>query len=134
MDPRVTTPAAGLAAQNRWSTKLVDLMNVSYGAAASLRVIRGQLDKLKSGPFADAAADLDKKLAALSTLPQLNGTLAGLLNVIGGSDAAPTTQAVRAAVDAETQTNAQLTKWREIQTKDVAALNAKLKQAGLPLL
>jgi hypothetical protein len=106
MDPRVTTPASGLAEQYRWSVKLADLMNASFDAAARIRAIRATLAK---------DSDLDQKLAPLSALAQMNGTLSGLLNVIGSSDAAPTTQAVKAATEAETQTNALLAKWRQIQ-------------------
>jgi len=134
MDPRVTTPAAALAEQNRWSTKLVDLMNATFDASVRIRALRTKLTNLKGGPFADAAVELDQKLATFSNLGQLNGTLSGLLNVIGGSDAAPTTQALRAATDAVNQSTAQLTKWQTFQAKDLADLNAKLKAAGQAVL
>jgi photosystem II stability/assembly factor-like uncharacterized protein len=137
MDPRVTTPAAAIAEVYRWSARLVDLMNASYDAVERVRIVRAGVSKLTGGSkdIVDSAAALDKKLAALEPgLVQANGTLSGLLGVLGGSDSSPTTQAMHAVGDAESQTNAQLTNWNAIQAKDLAALNGKLASAGLPVL
>jgi photosystem II stability/assembly factor-like uncharacterized protein len=140
MDPRVTTSASGIAESHRWSLRIAELMNATFDARERIRSVRAGIRKLPSGgasskDIADAAGALEKVLDPLeSGLTQANGTLSGLLSVFGGSDSAPTTQAIRAATEAETQTSAQLTKWRDTRAKDVGELNARLKQAGLPAL
>lgn len=136
MDPRVTTPAAGINEAYRWSLGIVELMNASFDAHARVQAVRAGLAKLRgAGPkeIEDAVATLDKKLAQLEpAFAQSNFALGGLLGVIGGSDSAPTTQAIRAAADAEAQANARIGQWQVIENKELAALNAKLGQSGLP--
>ena len=49
-----------------------------------------------------------------------------------GADYAPTTQAAAAVMDAEKTWLALKTRWQEIVSKDLTALNAQLKAGGLP--
>ncbi|HEY3743634.1 MAG TPA: glycoside hydrolase [Bryobacteraceae bacterium] len=134
MDPRVTTPAAGINEAYRWSLRIVDLMNATFDARERVGAVRAGLSNLPQDLTASGAA-LDNLLKPLEpALAQANGMLGGLLNVIGGSDSTPTTQAIRAATDAEAQANAQLAKWKAIEAKELAALNAKLKAEGRPVL
>lgn len=84
MDPRIKTPAAGLQQQLALSLKLSEMMSRSYG-----RVIKVRAEK---GP-----KDVETKLSAL------NADLAHVLDVIQGSDNAPTSQAVAAVAELEKQ-------------------------------
>ena len=98
--------------------------------------------------MANAIDALDQKAAALEgggarasgrhsgsddhNLVQLNGELATVFNVIAGPDSAPTTQAVATAGDLDRALQAQLSRWQELKSRDVAALNVQLRQANLP--
>ena len=100
----------------------------------------------------DAIEALDKKAAAIGggeeefdffsgvsgdsgeNLTRLNGELNMLLASVSGADAAPTSQAIIAMSGLEAELEKQLRLWSELGSQDIAALNQKLKQAGLPLL
>jgi photosystem II stability/assembly factor-like uncharacterized protein len=83
MEPRVKTPAAGLEQQLELSLKLIQMMNQSYEALLRNRKAGGQ------------ATEREKSLSAL------NGQLTHVLDVIQGSDNAPTSQAVAAVAELE---------------------------------
>jgi len=70
MDPRITTPAAGLAQQFSLATRLATMLNDSYAA------------------WQQASGDAKRDLA------RLNADLVTAYDVVEGADAAPTTQAV----------------------------------------
>ncbi|MSR05865.1 MAG: hypothetical protein EXR93_02160 [Gemmatimonadetes bacterium] len=61
----------------------------------------------------------------------MNGTLSSLLNLLQGADVAPTTQLVAAVTQAQGAIAPILARWEAIKTKDVTALNEKLKAANL---
>jgi len=100
------------------------------------------------GTLANAIDALDEKAAALEgggarasarrsgsddhNLVQLNGELATVFNVIEGPDSAPTTQVVANSGDLDRAIQAQLSRWQELKSRDVAALNVQLRQANLP--
>ena len=90
MDPRVKTPAAGLAQQFALATRLSAAMNRDYDAVQALRAMRVRMTTLP-----------DSVAARLDSLTRLNGALAGLLDLIDGVDAAPSTQAVPAVATLE---------------------------------
>ena len=67
-------------------------------------------------------------------LAGLNVQLAAVLGILQGADEIPTAQTVIAAADLQKKLAAQLNQWNEVKSKDIAALNARLKQSGLPAL
>jgi hypothetical protein len=67
-------------------------------------------------------------------LTRLNGELVTLLDIVDGADAEPTTQVVAAAGELERALAEQLARWREVQEREVSALDAQLRKAGLPAL
>ena len=83
MDPRVKTPAAGLEQQLALSLKLCEMMNRSYDSLMRARAAGGE------------SKDLESKLSAL------NREIARVLDVIQGTDNAPTSQAVAAVAELE---------------------------------
>ncbi len=150
MDPRIKTPMAGLTEQFTLGTQLSDGMTKSFEALQEIRSLRAKLQQAKSagsGAVVDSIAALDKKAAALQgvargfeggpggggalTLARLSGELSGLYETIEGSDYTPTTQAVAAATELHRALTSELEQWRELKTKDLAALNEELKKAGL---
>jgi hypothetical protein len=69
---------------------------------------------------------------ATPTLAALNEQLGRLLDLVQNADAAPTTQADSAADAAIRALAEPVAQWRELKTRDVPALNAKLRGAKLP--
>lgn len=155
MDPRVKTPAAGLAQQFALSTQLADAIHRDFVALTAVRALRAQLKTLKDrapeGAVADAVAALDAKAAAIEgagggglggggggrggagdqSLTRLNGELAGLMGTTDGADATPTTQATTGAAELERALSGLLGRWNDLRTRDVATLNTQLRQANL---
>lgn len=160
MDPRVKTPAAGLAQQFAIATRLNEAIHQDYEAIMQVRALRTQLKALASrapaGAIAEGIGALDTKAAALEggggvgrgggagragagagaerNLMRLNGELAGLLELVEDADATPTTQAVTGAAELQRALAEQLGRWKELRSRDVAALNTQLRQANLPPL
>ena len=58
----------------------------------------------------------------------------GAANAFGGSEMAPTSTRLAAATTAKTEAAAALKKWTTLSTTGLAALNAKRKAAGLPIV
>ena len=155
MDPRVKTTPAGLAQQFELASGITKGMNETFAARKQVQSLRAQLKNLSAragqGEASTAIAALDKKAEALEgatletfygvpptgkepeTLSRLNQELGELLEVIEGrSDAAPTTQAVALYGAQQRALQALLANWKELGARDVPALNAQLKKAGLP--
>jgi photosystem II stability/assembly factor-like uncharacterized protein len=151
MDPRVKTPPAGLARQHELAVGVAEAMGKD---AAALRQVRALRESLKSLPETKALPEaarqgdlgkqvemLDAQLAALAegdpqekgpSLAGLNGDLAQLLEVIEGTDEPPTTQGEKAYQDLQGQLAGLLERWKNLRDKGAAALDARLRQAGLP--
>jgi photosystem II stability/assembly factor-like uncharacterized protein len=163
MDPRVKTPAAGLAQQFMLSKQMYDGVLDVQAALKQLRAIRAQVKPLQEragqGAVSQVLAEFDKKAAALEgggsagggqrgggggfglgagsgpdTLTGIGGSLTSLMNLMQAADAAPTSQ-VLAAVTERRQALANLTaKWIALKTQDLTNLNAQLKAANLPAI
>jgi photosystem II stability/assembly factor-like uncharacterized protein len=151
MDPRVTTPAEGLAQQFDIATRLADALQQDYDALQQVRSVRAQLRSLlmptKALPSdaAEAINELDKTLRALEgargefgqraasdNLSGLNSSLGTVYEMVDSADAAPTSQAVATFRDLQRSLPPLLTKWDEVKARDVPALNMKLRSANLP--
>jgi photosystem II stability/assembly factor-like uncharacterized protein len=123
MDPRVKTPAAGLARQFDLSRQVCELMQQGWDAIAEIREFRRKLN--------DPASEADRRAAAIQgsggggrrgrggagepeNLTRLNGELVAVLGVLDSADAAPTSQAAAAVADLARATAAQLRAWKEL--------------------
>jgi photosystem II stability/assembly factor-like uncharacterized protein len=158
MDPRVQTSPEGLAQQFSVAMRSWEGMRDIQSTLKEIRKIRAQLKERKAqakeAAVVEGLASLDRKLAALEgrsisrmefrmpgaqrsqekTLSRLNGELAGILELVEGADAAPTTQAVAAWEQREADLHALLSRFQQLKSKDLAAINEQLKQANLPAL
>jgi len=151
MDPRVTTPAAGVEEQFKLSMTCYDGMAAARHEAAKVRAVRKQLTdvKAKADKLADAIDELDGKLAAVEGVegrgrrrggratqePSLGSTVgefSRLMAVLQGADATPTTHTAAGVTTAKKDLDALFTKWADLRKKELADLNEKLKAAGLP--
>jgi photosystem II stability/assembly factor-like uncharacterized protein len=157
MDPRVPTPAEGLAQQFTLSMQCYDGMRDARVAQGEIRKLRAQITdrraKAGEGPVADALTVLDRKVAALEgpefgggrrggrggrggqtggeSLGRAAGELGPLLRVLQGADMTPTTQEVAAVTAARKTLDEPLKRWREIKENDVKSVNEQLKKAEL---
>ena len=61
----------------------------------------------------------------------LNQHFSGVLGVADSADAAPTTQAEAVYRELNESLETLLSQWKEIKEKDIPALNAGLKKAGM---
>src|SRR5206468_10908012 len=113
-----------------------------------------------TGALADAIAALDRKVEALEPAPQpaaggrggrgsggggrgarsasppdtLSGAsemLAGVMNLLQGADVRPTAVQLKAIADARANAAQVMARWGSIQTVALAAVNTKLRAAGL---
>jgi photosystem II stability/assembly factor-like uncharacterized protein len=157
MDPRVRTPRAGLERQFALSSEAAEGMAETFDALAALKKLRAQIKDLRARPglapaLSDALAALDGKAAALETgataagsnatsatpappdFGQLHSSFSTLYNVLQQADAAPTTQAASAAADLRRRLGEAASRWNELKGREVEAVNAGLRAAGLPPL
>jgi photosystem II stability/assembly factor-like uncharacterized protein len=149
MDPRVSTPAAGLRKQHEVETRLAAMMNDSFEARAELTGLDHQLEtvsKQASGSLAEAVSAFRTKVTALEgsrgrrfapppteeTISRLAGEVGGLYGQVGGADAAPTATQMNAFASVEKDYAAAMRRWNAIKSTDLPALNRQLSGAGLP--
>jgi photosystem II stability/assembly factor-like uncharacterized protein len=141
MDPRIKTSLSGLTQQFDLSTQINKALSDDYTALGEVASLRRQLHDSHpkaTGATASAVNELDKQAEALESgsgaksLAGLNGELTELLNVIDGSDNAPTTQAIKAVADAHSELEELLNRWNTLKAKQVVDVNLKLHQANLP--
>jgi hypothetical protein len=95
------------------------------------------LDALQAGVIAISGPPLVNGFAppmAVTTLGFVVITLEKLNAAVDGADAAPSPDAVAGFDKIQPTLAAGLTAWDAFKAKDLAALNAKLKQAGLPAI
>ena len=152
MDPRVKTPLAGLREQFSESMKLYEqLMKVApaFSQAAEVRNQLAALKKQAQGDTLTAVNALDEKLNSVAGAPQrffggggeaapslasVRMRLLMLMNVFQEADVTPTSQATAAASELAKQVPSVLQSWDALKTRDIPALNEKLRAAGLPEL
>ena len=153
MDPRIKTPTAALDQQLTLSLQIARLMQDDYDAVAEVRGVQEELEKLqtrvKDGPAKHAVDQFQHHLADFGTalaseydieseahpsrynLAGLNAQLIRVLDVLQGSDNAPTTQAVAAVAQMQRSVQEELAAWSNVKTKDLNELNNRLRDAHL---
>jgi len=148
MDPRVSTPAAGLRQQYEVESRLVTMINESFEARAESSSLDRQLDSLTKqaqGSVADSLSTLHTKLSALvgsrpgrfapipsaATLSRIAGEVGGLYGQVGGADVAPTATQMAALAAVEKDYAEVMGRWKPIKSTDLPALNRQLSAGGL---
>ena len=157
-DPRVAVSQDDLEKQLDLALKIRDAISTAHQAVNEINGLDAQLKTLhkrlagddKNKPILAAADDLSKKMKAITdALVQLKSKvgedplnfpigpsdqMAALGSTVESADAAPTQQDY-AVFDLLTKQNAdQFAKWKDLQEKDLAALNAKIAQANIPAI
>ena len=157
MDPRVKTPEADLEKQFLISMRCYEGAKQIRATLARTRQLREQLktarERAGEGDLREALGALDRKVAALEgnpsprgrpgmfrsddappTLAKLSGDLSALMNLVQGADRPPTTQAMAAFDISAKSLSELLTRWDDLQTKELKSVNEKLRQANLPAI
>ena len=151
MDPRVKTPAATLARQFALSKGVYDDSARTRAALDEVRSLRASLRATRPRVTGDVAAAVDSLERAAGALegagggfggggagggaPSLAGTIGQLAQLYGTlqeADVAPTSQLVAAVQAAQRGVPTIVARWTEMRTRDVSALNARLRAANVP--
>jgi len=96
------------------------------GAQAAAATGRGQRGGGRGGAAPGGAQQMP--VAGISS------SLTSLMSLLQGADVAPTTQLVAAVTERQHALATIRTRWNALKSVDLAALNAQLKQAGLPVM
>ncbi len=155
-DPRIHVPQADLDKQFQFATLLNQRITAGHDAINQIRGLRQQIVLLKqrlpasaeNKPVLDAADALDKRMTevedaliqtkatsgedALNFPIKVMNQLVDLFGSVESADAAPTAQAHAVYEVLNKELTEQLAKWDEIQKKDLAELNAKMRQSNVP--
>jgi photosystem II stability/assembly factor-like uncharacterized protein len=148
IDPRAKMTEQDLKQQFDLSMQMAQITRNAAPAIAQLRGLRASLKEriAKGGPpdLTETLASFDLAAAAfesstpnapagapMNNLVRISGQAASLLDNFESADMPPTAQAVAAAHDVSATADAALTAWRRFTTTDLAAVNARLKAAGL---
>jgi hypothetical protein len=149
LDPRVKTPAAGLAQLATLSREMYDAALATHtafvqarGLAAELSKLTGsdvdafraQVESLAPAPVRDPRAFFRRRGATVEppTLDGASGALMAAAMAMQGADVTPTAAEVAACAAARTQAAPVMPKWAALSTSGLAGLNAKRRAAGLP--
>ncbi|MGA7786433.1 MAG: hypothetical protein WB997_17455, partial [Candidatus Acidiferrales bacterium] len=155
-DPRVHVSQADLDKQYQFAIQLNARITAGHDGINQIRGLRQQIDLLKqrlpanaeNKTVLDAADALNKNMTAVEEeLIQVKATagedalnfpikvvnqLVALFSSVEGAEAAPTAQAYAVFEVLNKKLTEQLAKWDEIQKKDLADLNAKMRAANVP--
>lgn len=139
MDPRVGLSFAGLQQQYSLSLRLFEGLRRSFTALEDVRSLRARVrdaaGKAAQGPGAEALAAFERIVSGMeSDLAAANDDLASLYSTLQDVDAAPTTQALAAIAEKEAALELVLARWSTLRSRDLPALNARLRAAGVPEL
>ena len=153
MDPRVTTPRAGLQRAHLLALTLFDAIAQDSTITARVRTLREQLTvvrtRVRDSSLTKAISLIDDKLVALAggggarggggapgaaaagfTLTSMRGELLTLMNLLEEADAEPTTAQETAVQKAQTDFAALVARWKSVRTTEMAVLNAQLRRVG----
>jgi photosystem II stability/assembly factor-like uncharacterized protein len=155
-DPRVKTPALVMQQIYSLTSSLYYGAVDAQAAAAKAQALRDQIAQRlpqTSGALKTALVDLDRKVADLrgttpaapgggraggaggganlNTLSAVGASLSGLVNSLQAADVAPTANTLTAIANARRTAAAVMARWATMQNVELAALDTRLKAAGL---
>jgi len=155
-DPRVSTSQADLEKQFELASRIAASVNEGHQAVNQIRSVRGQTEAIKkrlagddkAKPIVEAIDALNKKMSAIEgkiveprsksnedslNYPiQVGAQLTILIDTVESADAAPTKQSGEVYAELSNRLNVQLSAWREVQAKDLPALNELIMKSNIP--
>ena len=136
-DPRSAASVADLRAQHALQMRIYNGSKTADAASKQVSAARDAAGAVQAnGDLATAVADFVKSLGrpALPSFDTIRGTMNHLLEELDSADMAPTPAMTGAYAVACTDLANALTAWKAVQSKQLAAVNAKLKANGVPAL
>ena len=157
-DPRIDVSPADLEKQLEFALRIRDRVTAGNDAVNQIRAVRTQLEALrkrlgndeKYKATVDATKELDKKMNAveeqliqpksksgedpLNYPIMLVDKIMAVGSTVGSADAAPTKGSYEVFEELNPKLGVQLAKWKEIQEKDLAALNEQVRQQNIPAI
>ena len=149
-DPRVSLPAEAYARQFALARRIEEAAGRVAAAERENGALLKALAERRQGAGAEIAGAIDalrQRAAAVSgagewwelpksltTLRTVRDTLGRLANAVDNADAAPSPDAVAGFEKVQPALAATLTAWEGLKTRELAALNARLKKAGQPAI
>jgi len=151
-DPRVNASQADLEKQYELAARIRDRVSAGNEGVNQMRSVREQLEGLKKRLSADAGAkavldsaealrkkidQVEEKIVQpksksgedpLNYPIQVTNQLMDLQDTVESADTAPTTQSYVVFDELNGRLETQLTAWREIQSKDLVALNDLMRK------
>jgi hypothetical protein len=160
LDPRVRTPAAGLAQLAQLTRSLYDGAVADHDALLSARALSEKLASVSGADAAAFKARVDSlappeaaggrgrggrggggggrggrgggAAAGPPTLESASTAMMAADMAMQNADITPTASEVEAATKARTESSAAMARWHALSTTELAALNGKLKASGQP--
>jgi photosystem II stability/assembly factor-like uncharacterized protein len=157
-DPRVHASQADLERQFELSRRIRERVTQLSDTVNQIRSLRSQLETLRKRlagnaehkPITSAAEDLNKKMTAveeallqvksksfedsLNYPNRLFEKLVALRGTVESADGPPTQQAGEVLEELSRKVEEQVARWRELETKDLAALNEMVRKENIPML
>jgi len=156
-DPRLALPPAAYAAQHALARRIADAnarATAAAGEAGKLAKALAERRKAAGAELGRAIQTFQARLAAVwgaspepregapwwvpakppAGLTAVLGELGKLANAVDGADAAPSPDAVAGFDELQPVFAAALGAWDELKSRDLAALNARLKREGKPVI
>jgi photosystem II stability/assembly factor-like uncharacterized protein len=148
MDPRVKTSAEDLSQQLKVAEALYADARTVSAAIDQITALRSQIkdiEKVAPKELVVSLSELDQKLEALAEAPAPRGSrgadpksfstlreaLLGLMNLIEDADVAPKPAEIAATADLKRVQQGIFGAWQSMQTQDVAAMNAQLRNTKM---
>ena len=155
LDPRVKVAPDALQKEFDLSLKIRDEISLADQTVNEMNSVRGQIDALKKRigsnaqqkPIAEAGDAIEKKMQPideqlwqgkmkaseedLNYPDEINDQLKGIAEFMEGSDNAPTAADYAAFQDLSGKVTQLVAQWREIKSKDLAALNEQIRRSNI---
>ena len=142
MDPRSQITPAGLEDQFDWSQRAFDDMIQARRAVAEIHGLQAAIGKLNGSQNESVAAQLKSAVTASERilsghpskgdgLEQASRSLTTALNALQSADRTPPSQVISLYKESAVSLKTGLASWTAYKTKELPALNEKLRGAGL---
>ncbi|MGA8025789.1 MAG: glycosyl hydrolase, partial [Bryobacteraceae bacterium] len=146
MDPRARITPADLLVQFQWAQRAFEDMMTARKAAAEIRALQTQLDKVKGGlsedhkALLDAIAATQRASADILTshkqesdqgLQSVSRALGAVMQALEGADRTPPSQVIALYQETSKTLQARLADWGKLKRETLPGLNQQLRQAGL---
>jgi hypothetical protein len=146
MDPRIHTATAGLKQQYNLSLLCTTNRKIILKQLGELAANQHQAETLKQKAGKKLSVQLDSLIIKLKNIAEgatkgepynlsvLQGSFAGMFNLLQQSDVAPTSQSVAAMKDLQNKFVVVEEELKKIRLQTISSINRKLKKEGLPTI